>query len=151
MAYASVEDIEARMGRELDDSEKTIVTVRLNDVELLILSRIPDLHTKVVQGKISPDLVAMIEADAVMRILKNPDGVVGETDGNYSYTLNWSTVSGRLSLLPEEWRMLGVGRSIFTVQASLPVPWCQPCGTPGGDGGSGSQYEDGQAVWWGDS
>jgi hypothetical protein len=144
MPYATVADVAARMGRGLDESETQIVTARLNDVELIIKSRIPDLAAKVLSGKLSASLVAMIETDAVMRILKNPDGIVGETDGNYSYQLNWATVTGRLMLMPEEWKLLGVGRSVFLINATLP----NPCGREEGE--SLGSDDDRQAVWWGD-
>ena len=61
----------------------------------------------------------MIEADAIIRVLRNPDGIVGETHGDYSYQLNWSTVSGRLSLTPEDWRMLGRRQAIFVIAPKL--------------------------------
>ena len=115
MAYATADDVADRMGRSLDESEAQIVEARLDDVELLILSKIPELDANVSAGKPPARLVAMVEADAIIRILRNPDGKVGETDGNYSYQLNWATVSGRLSLMPEEWRMLGLKRGIFVI------------------------------------
>lgn len=115
MAYATTEDIEARIGRDLDDAERLIAQQRLEDVELIILGRIPDLHTRVTAGTVSVDVVAMVEADSVIRILRNPEGVVGESDGNYSYQLNWATVSGRLDLSPEEWRLLGYTKNAFTI------------------------------------
>lgn len=119
MAYATAEDIESRLGRDLDESETTIVEQRLEDCELIILSRIPTLHTKVDAGTLNADVIAMVEADAVIRILRNPEGVVGETDGNYSYQLNWATVTGALSLTPHEWRLLGYTRSTFTIVPRL--------------------------------
>lgn len=119
MAYATAEDIESRLGRELDESETIIVEQRLEDCELIILGRIPDLHAKVTAGTINGDVIAMVEADAVIRILRNPEGVVGETDGNYSYQLNWATVTGTLSLTPEEWRLLGYTRNAFTIVPRL--------------------------------
>ena len=119
MAYATAEDIESRLGRNLDDSETMIAEQRLEDAELIILGRIPDLHTKVAAGTVSADVVAMVEADAVIRILRNPEGIVGETDGNYSYQLNWATVTGALSFTTEEWRLLGFTRNAFTIAPSL--------------------------------
>lgn len=119
MAYATAEDIESRLGRELEDSEVTIVEQRLEDCELIILGRIPTLHAKVDAGTINADIVAMVEADAVIRILRNPEGIVGETDGNYSYQLNWATVTGTLSLTSEEWRLLGYTRNAFTITPKI--------------------------------
>ena len=47
MAYATVADVEARLGRSLEAGEQDIVETRLNDVELLIRHRIPDLDARV--------------------------------------------------------------------------------------------------------
>lgn len=128
MAYAEVADVEARLGRDLDESEAIIAAQRLEDVELLILSRIPNLIALVTDGALSEAVVTMVEADAVIRVLRNPDGIVGETDGNYSYQLNWATVAGRLTLVPEEWRLLGLRSNVFTIAPMLGTPsWCPPC------------------------
>lgn len=83
MAYAQVEDVVERFERPLDADEEAVVQRRLDDAELLLLLRIPDLHAKVTAGDISEDLVVMIEADAVLALIRNPDAKVGETDGNY--------------------------------------------------------------------
>lgn len=120
MAYATVEDVEVRFIRTLDVDETDFVTARLDDVELIIKSRIPDLDQKVTDGVLSAGLVAMVEADVVIRLLRNPEAVVGETDGNYSYQLNWSTVTGRLTIMPDEWRLLGLRQTVFTIAPRMP-------------------------------
>lgn len=83
MAYATAIDIADRLGRDLDESEERIIEARLEDVEALILQRIPDLNDRVNSGKLNERLVVMAEADALMRLIKNPDGYRQETDGNY--------------------------------------------------------------------
>lgn len=140
MSYAEVTDVEARLGRDLDEYESTIVEARLNDVELVIKSRIPDLVQKIDDTKLSVDVVKMVEADAVIRHLRNPEGIVGETDGNYSYQLNWATVKGSLELTTEEWRLLGVRPKFFVISPRL--PGCS------GNVESLPTTEDYVAVWW---
>lgn len=119
MAYATTADVEDRLGRVLNDSEQDLVTVRLNDVELIILSKIPDLVARVNTGKLSADVVVMVEAEVVVRYLRNPEGKTAETDGNYSYQLNWATAVGRLVITPEEWALLGRSRGVFTIAPRL--------------------------------
>lgn len=130
MAYASVEDVEARLGRDLEASESQIVTTRLNDIELMIRHRVPDLDTKVATGVIDPALVVMVECDAILRLVRNPDGFTAETDGNYSYQISKEVASGKLDILPAEWALLGVRNGAFTIRPSLaplygncPYPW----------------------------
>lgn len=122
MAYATPIDIEQRLGRALDESEATIVAARLDDVEELILLRLPDLPQRVTDGKLRQRLVVMVESEAVMRLIRNPEGYTQETDGNYSYTIDARVASGRLTILPEEWAMLGISRSVVLLSPAINFP-----------------------------
>src|SRR5690606_7939261 len=119
MAYATVSDIEQRLGRELTESEATIVNTRLEDAEELIFRRIPDLSQRVVDGKIRERLVIMVECEAVMRLIRNPEGYTQETDGNYSYSIDSRVSSGRLSILPEEWALLGLSQTATVITPKI--------------------------------
>lgn len=130
MAYATVADVEARLGRTLDPSESQIVSTRLNDVELMIRHRIPDLDTLVSTGALDPQIVVMVECDAILRLIRNPEGFTAETDGNYSYQISAEVASGRLDILAGEWALLGIRAGAFTIRPSLaplyadcPYPW----------------------------
>src|SRR5690606_19629763 len=117
MAYATPEDVALRLGRELDDDEGNLVAERLDDVEEMIRLRIPDLDDKVVEGSLRERLLVFIECEAVLRLIRNPEGFTAETDGSYSYEISAQAASGRLEIRPEEWAMLGVKRG-----AALFVP-----------------------------
>lgn len=130
MAYATPGDVEKRLGRELDASEAQIVDVRLDDAERLIRLKIADLDSKVTSGVLDIDSVIMVEADAVLRLIRNPDGYLEETDGNYSYSISQQVASGRLEILADEWRLLGVRAGAFVIRPylsppinSAPYPW----------------------------
>ena len=122
MAYATPDDVEARLGRELDDSESRLVQTRLEDVELLIKTRVPDLDAEIMSGEIDADLVVMIEAEAILRLVRNPEGYTQETDGTYSYTISKDVASGRLSLLDSEWWRLGIGQGIYSIAPHVDIP-----------------------------
>lgn len=122
MAYASPDDIAERLGRDLDESETRIVTTRLEDAEELILARIPDLPQQITDGKIRERLVVMVEAEAVMRLIKNPEGYTQETDGNYSYSISSRVASGRLSIEPDEWSLLGIRASVALIAPEIKMP-----------------------------
>lgn len=119
MAYATVSDIEQRLGRELTESEATIVNTRLEDAEELIFRRIPDLTQRVEDGKIRERLVVMVECEAVMRLIRNPEGYTQETDGNYSYSIDSRVASGRLAILPEEWALLGYSQGVIVLSPRI--------------------------------
>lgn len=108
MSYASVEDVEELLGRDLTDAEQVIVNRRLDHAEDLIVSRIPDLAEKVTEDPRLARLLTIIEADCVLRLIRNINGLVSERDGAYGYRIDERVASGRLHILPEEWSLLGV-------------------------------------------
>lgn len=131
MAYATAADVEAIAGRTLDSAETALVERRLAQVERMILRRVPDLAGRIEAGEIDPDDVRDIEAEAVLRLVRNPEGYASESDGTYSYQFNRETASGRLEILPPEWETLGVRSSgMFSIAPRLiapagPVPFNQ--------------------------
>lgn len=129
MSYATVQDVEDRLGRPLDAGETTIVQTRLNDVELIIRNRIPDLDRKVAEGSLALELVVMVEAEAVLRLVRNPEGYTAETDGNYSYQINARVASGAIDILPSEWALLGVKAGAFVIRPYI-GPYPTRCGPP---------------------
>ena len=108
MAYAAAADVAALLARELDDAETAMLYRRLDQVERMILRRIPDLAAKVAAGDLDADDVVDIEAEAVLRVIRNPDGIRSENDGQYGYQLSQEAADNRLRLTAEEWAVLGI-------------------------------------------
>ncbi|WP_298074845.1 Gp19/Gp15/Gp42 family protein [uncultured Corynebacterium sp.] len=117
MAIASFEDVEVRFFRDLTAEERPLVESRLADAENKIRRRIPDLDDRIVDDPAFAGTVVRVCADAVIRLVRNPEGYVQETDGNYTYMLSHSSADGRLTILPEEWADLGVRKKIQTFLA----------------------------------
>ena len=116
MAYATSADVAVRWARTPSAEDAALIGVRLNDVERLIRKRIPNLDALVTAGTILGEDLKQVEADAVLRLVRNPEGYLSETDGNYTYMLRSDLALGRLEILPEEWAMLGVRQSrMFTL------------------------------------
>lgn len=130
MAYATPEDVEARLGKELSDAEKEQIGVLLEDAELILRSRIPDLDEKIQDGDINEELLVMVECSMVIRVVRNPDGFTQESDGNYSYTISRDVASGMLEVLPNEWSLLGVRSGFRLIAPTTPVPWMRHCDDP---------------------
>ncbi|ASJ79532.1 head-to-tail adaptor [Mycobacterium phage Kalnoky] len=120
MPYATASDVTARWARQPTDEETALINVRLADVERMIKRRIPDLATRVTDSDYLEDL-KQVEADAVLRLVRNPEGYLSETDGNYTYMLRSDLASGKLEIFPEEWEILGYRRSRMTVIVPNPV------------------------------
>lgn len=117
MAYATKEDVAVRWGRQLTPEDEAMVVQRLEDVERMIKRRIPDLDDKCANDPEYQTDVIQVEADAVLRLARNPEGYLSETDGDYTYMLQSGTASGSLEILPTEWETLGVRSSRMTVLA----------------------------------
>lgn len=122
-AYATAGDVAARWGKAVADLDSEIVAlieVRLGDVERLIKRRIKDLDAQIVSGKIDVEDVKQVESDAVLRLARNPEGYMSESDGNYTYMLRSDLSSGKLEILPDEWETLGVSASgMFIIVPTL--------------------------------
>ncbi|MEU1526931.1 Gp19/Gp15/Gp42 family protein [Nocardia rhamnosiphila] len=131
--YAEPTDVAARLGRELSPDETTLVTTRLDDAERMIRRRIPDLSEQITAGSIDVEDVKQVEAEAVLRVVRNPEGYRQETDGNYSYMLSAESASGVLDIKPNEWALLGIRTGgMFFIDPSVPT---RPGRTAFGNGG----------------
>ena len=118
MAYATVSDVEARLGRPISDPLEVVqVEAWLDDIEALIMARIPDLADRIGDGTPTVAMVVTIEANAVIRKIQNPNGVVSEGNDVYNYRLNENARKGELFLTDQEWALLlpGGGDGAFTI------------------------------------
>ncbi len=108
MAYAAASDVQTVLGRQLDTAEVALVERRLAQVERMLIRRIPDLADQIDAEEIDLADVVDIEAEAVLRLVRNPEGYASESDGNYSYRFSREAASGKLEIMPDEWERLGV-------------------------------------------
>lgn len=123
MALASASDVQAGSGRMLTTEETALVERRLAQVERMPLRRIPDLFEQIDSEEIDQADVIDIEAEAVLRVVRNPDGLASETDGNYGYQLSREAADNSLRILPEEWQLLGIQpNKMFAIVPNLVVP-----------------------------
>ena len=137
MTYATVSDVATRLGRPISDPlEVAQVGAWIEDIESDILDRIPNLADLIVEGRPTTATVVRVESAAVIRKMKNPDGVVSEGNDVYNYRLNENARKGELFLTDEEWaRLLPLDSTVsgvFSVQmygdpdtalyASSPLP-----------------------------
>lgn len=122
MSLAKFEDVQSRYHRDIEEELRQLVETRLQDAEVKIRRRIKDLDEKIFKDSYLEDVVVRVCADAVIRLIKNPDGYVQETDGNYTYMLSQALTEGNLTISSDEWGDLGVrkGIGVFHVIPQLP-------------------------------
>ena len=110
MAYATTDDVQARMTTELTESQLEVCEVLLEDVAILIDSCNADA---------SEDVKKVVSCRVVVRTLGTDDIPIGATQGSMSglgYSQSWtignSGAVGELYLTKTERQMLGVGNAI---------------------------------------
>jgi hypothetical protein len=130
MAHAEAADVIARWGKDasvLTDATISLINIRLDDVERMIVRRfkgaVParDLEAEITALTLDVEDLKQVEADAVLRLVKNREGYVSETDGSYTYMLNQQIASGVLEIQPTEWQTLGLLNDGMFVIIPTPV------------------------------
>lgn len=111
-AYATIEDIQGRMTRTLNESEQTVCSNLLNDVAVLI---------DAVNVNASADAKKVVSCNAVIRAIGNGDSdiPIGATQGTMSalgYSQSWTVGSGgstaEIYLSRIDKKLLGANNSI---------------------------------------
>lgn len=105
---ATSADVENRW-RPLTTAEAAVAATLLDDVWRMIKRRIPDVDDRMADATTGADYTAdviMVQANAVKRVLVNPDGKRAESIDDYSWTRDRALSSGLLYLTDEEWALL---------------------------------------------
>jgi hypothetical protein len=111
--YATAQDVIDRWGQPADAAMTTLINKRLGDVERMIERRfkaegLTSVAAQIALDEVDPLDVEQIESEAVLRLVRNPEGFLSENDGNYGYQVIQSLASGVLEITPEEWLILGI-------------------------------------------
>lgn len=64
------------------------------------------IESRLTSGALKPGRYKRIIADAVFRVIKNPDGFTSENNGSYGYGRNQSVASGSLLFTPDDEELL---------------------------------------------
>lgn len=133
MAFVLVSDVEARLGRTLNASESAQAEAWIDDLEALVLSRVPDLEERITNGSVSIGVVRSVFCTAIIRVLRNPEGLRQHTESIDDYsvtkTIDSSGSAGLLFLTDDEWSLLipGTTGDAFSIRLhaapDLPWPW----------------------------
>ncbi|QBP30499.1 head-to-tail adaptor [Mycobacterium phage Charm] len=110
MAFAKASDVVELWAKEPEPEVLALIERRLDQVERMIKRRIPNLDLKVAASAVFEADLIDIESDVVLRLVRNPEGYLSETDGAYTYQLQTDLSQGRLVILDDEWTTLGVNR-----------------------------------------
>ncbi|AEK32608.1 head-to-tail adaptor [Mycobacterium phage Bonamassa] len=115
MAQATATDVTVFWARTPTTEEVALIDRRLEQAERLLKKSIPDLDDRCAADPIFKADVIDIEAEAVLRLVRNHEGYISETDGNYTYMLQAQDPNRKLEILPEEWELLGIKRTRMAI------------------------------------
>lgn len=91
----------------LDSTESALIEARIAQAERIIARRIPDLADRITLGTVTLDDVKDVVCAMVLRVVRNPEGFIQESDGTYTYMLDPSTISADMEVTDDEWAILG--------------------------------------------
>lgn len=120
--YAYVGDVEATW-RQLSAEETGVAAVLLERVSALIRASVTDVDTRIAAD---PDLALIargVAVDAVLRVLRNPDGKIQEAIDDYSYRRADPVADGALYLTDRELAQLApvwTASGAFTIRPGVP-------------------------------
>lgn len=154
MAATPVEMVRVRMGRALDAAELALVVALLDEAESRVRA---DPGTGDVTARLTQDALfranfTATAANAVVRVLRNPEAVRQEGVGPYSWSYDTRAAAGFLTILEDEMALLTVGpgsssATLFVIPAGPAMPRTLPPAW-GGLGAPLGNADD--ASYWGD-
>jgi len=143
--FATADDVEDL--RPLDADERDRAAVLLRYASAQIRRQLPDIDARIAAGQLDADLARYVTVQMVVRVLRNPDGVLQETVGPSSISYDRTQSTGQLALAPDELAMLtpaptGIGIGTARLGAGLG-------GGPGGIVGDRQAYQLPRPRTWG--
>lgn len=110
MSLVTADDVQVRLGRALTDLQREQVEAWLSDLEALAQVRFPDFVASVLGGAPTLDVVRAVFAQAVRRLLLNPEGLRQESrtidDYTESRTFDSAISASVVGFTDEEWAQL---------------------------------------------
>jgi hypothetical protein len=106
VTIATLADVATSMLRTLTENELHYAPSLLARSEALLEALVPDMRERCADSQYRHS-VASVEADMLARVLRNPGGLLSESEGDYRYRLDSAVASGQLRPTAAELRSLG--------------------------------------------
>lgn len=138
MAFATAEDVAARLGRDLTDAETTQVEALLDSATAIIALYVGKNDDWAAELDPVPSVIKLVTIEAVLRAMANPHGhvAVGESLGAYSSNIRYrdGDAGGGLLLTSTEQRLIARavhGTGTGSVRVDSMIHYCDPdeCGS----------------------
>lgn len=113
MAVATVEEVAARVGRNLFPEEQSKAQAYLEDAEARILTRVPDAVTRAGTDPAFRANLISVECAVAIRAARIGEGVTAAVPADGSISYSPQSQAGYVAVRRTEWRSLGVQRGAF--------------------------------------
>ncbi len=90
----------------LSAAQEGLTKALLRAASKLVRAQFPNVDAQLASGALDPDVVALAATNMVLRVLRNPRGLRGQTIGPFSYTYDTSLAAGELVIGPNEQAVL---------------------------------------------
>lgn len=123
-ALASTSDIEDRW-RPLTSAELAIAPAWLDDASAVVRAQFATIDARITAGAPRATDVAGIVARMVMRVLQNPDGLIGRSIDDYQETRDRQAVRDQLYLTDADLTLLspvGTSANAFSIRPAYVDP-----------------------------
>ena len=119
----STQDVADAIKGGIPDEDVPWVQNLIGRATRLLANLRPGLPGLISDGVIDGAFVGDVIVDAVLRVVRNPEGFYREQEGKYGYSKSVDVASGRLEFLPSELASLTPGGGVRSVQ--LVSSWTQ--------------------------
>lgn len=106
---AIVDDLVSRSFRPLSDGEQDVGETLLDDAWVLILASFPSAEDRITTDANYRSIVVQVQCAMVLRVIKNPDGLLSEQIDDYQYRRDSAVSAGALYISDAERVLLGSG------------------------------------------
>lgn len=106
---ASVQDVAKQLGRQITDPlEVNQIFSWIELAEIAIRKRLPNLDLIIETGRLEQRTVDLVEALAVARYSRNPEGTTSKSTriDDYQETVGTTNSVPTITILDDEWRLL---------------------------------------------
>lgn len=106
---ASVDDVAKQLGRQITDPlEVNQISSWIELAEITIRKRLPNLDLIIETGRLEQRTVDLVEALAVARYSRNPEGTTSKSTriDDYQETVGTTNSVPTITILDDEWRLL---------------------------------------------
>lgn len=123
MAITTFADVDEFVKRDIPASDQTWVEAKIDEAESLLETYVGDLDDWIAANPTKRESrIIKVVCRMVDRVIKNPDGLSTETDGDYAYGRPVGLASGEVYATRTDLRLLGLSRrrKFGTMRAYLP-------------------------------